>query len=87
MADANEEKIPKRWRLLILLGLALLSACLAWLTYREVVFLVHAWRWRHNVLVELRIVFQILLLLMLTIGAGIGPLAFLWRRLRKPTRE
>jgi len=77
MADVNNLVRSKPLRMLILLGLSLLAALFAWFVYREVLFFGESWRWRHNVLIQVKIGFRIFFLLMLMIGAGVGPVAFM----------
>lgn len=82
MADVNKQSVKRQWRGLILMGLTLLSGIFAWLTYREVLFLGEAWRWQRNILIELKIGFRVLLLLVLTVGSAVGPAVFLMRQFR-----
>ena len=65
---------------LILLGLTLLTGVFAWLTYREIRLFSDTWRVRPNVIIQTKMGFRVLIMLMLTTGAALGPVVFLIKR-------
>ena len=69
-----------RKQIATLIGFAALSFLLGWLTYQEILFAVESWRWRHNPFILMKIVVRVFMLLLLTAGAAIVPLAFVVRR-------
>jgi hypothetical protein len=77
-------RYPPRTRkqILTLAGLAALSAVFGYLTYDEILFAFHSWRWRPNVFIEMKIVLRVLMLAMLTTGAAIGSVIFVVTRAR-----
>ena len=86
MEDANSS-LARRKRGLILVGLALLTMLFAWLTYREIELFVQTLRVRPNVLILLKMGFRVALMLMLTTGAALGPVAFLLKGTRRRFRK
>jgi hypothetical protein len=77
MRDANRQSSLSLRRGLILLGLALLTGVFAWLTYREIRLFSETWRVRPNVIIQTKMGFRVLIMLMLTTGAALGPVVFL----------
>ena len=74
-------------QVLTLIGLSALAVIFGWLTFREAVFAVHSWRFRPNVLIELKLILRVLMVAMLMLGAAVGPVAFLISRTRNLLRR
>lgn len=87
MADVINQKSGNVWRVFVLVGLTMLTVFFCWLTYQEILFLREAWRWQHNILVEFKIAFRIVLLVILTIGASVGPSVVIIRYVRGLTKN
>lgn len=65
----------------MLVSLAILAVLLGLLLYREVEYFTASWRWRHNVLIQVKIAFRILFVLILMVGASVGPVAYILQTL------
>jgi hypothetical protein len=86
MEDANSSPAERKRRL-ILVGLTLLTGLFVWLTYREVELFVQTWRVRPNAIILVKMGFRVALMMMLTVGAALGPVAFLLKGARSFFRK
>jgi hypothetical protein len=74
-------------QVLTLVGLSVLAVIFGCLTYRETLLAVQSWKVRQNALIEAKLIFRVLMLAILALGAAAGPIAFLISRTRLSLRR
>lgn len=61
---------------LVLLGLTALTVLFGYLAYDEILFFISGWRWGRNGFVLFKTGWRAMLLVLLTLGAAVGPVAY-----------